>query len=381
MTTTTIPTFVPYRLHRVGTLMAADPKEEYEREGVLNPATGWTPDGQLKMFARLVAEGNVSRIGRASVTIDFDGNATVRREGLALEPTRSWEHGSNHGGVEDPRITFIERLGLHVMTYVAFGPTGPRTALAISKDLESWERLGPVLFEYQDDLGVDLNLYPNKDVVFFPDLVPGPGGEPSFAALHRPMWELSFVRPDEDVTPPAAAPDSRPAIWISYISAAEVERDVSALTRFSGHKFVAGSLYEWESLKIGAGPAPVRIPEGWLLIHHGASGEIAGGSFVPQADVCYSAGAMVLSAEDPSTVIARTAEPLMAPEAPEEVDGTVANVVFPTATAIVHGTTYVFYGMADSAIGLARLERVGAASALTASADADSDVAFLGSVR
>ena len=50
--------------------------------------------------------------------------------------------------------------------------------------------------------------------------------------------------------------------------------DISALTRPRGHRFVAGSQFEWESLKVGGGPPPIRVDEGWLLIHHGVSGTI-----------------------------------------------------------------------------------------------------------
>ena len=44
-------------------------------------------------------------------------------------------------GVEDPRITWIAVLGLYVMTFVAFGPPGPRPAIALSEDLIAWRRL------------------------------------------------------------------------------------------------------------------------------------------------------------------------------------------------------------------------------------------------
>jgi predicted GH43/DUF377 family glycosyl hydrolase len=78
---------------------------------------------------------------------------------------------------------------------------------------------------------------------------------------------------------------------------------------------------------------------------------------LPQTDVFYSAGALILSDADPSQVIARTPEPLLVPETPDELDGTVGNVVFPTAIESIEGTHYVFYGMADAKIGVARLER------------------------
>jgi len=72
----------------------------------------------------------------------------------------------------------------------------------------------------------------------------------------------------------------------------------------------------------------------------------------------YSAGAMILSADDPGKVLARTSEPLMSPDHPEEQVGTVSNVVFPTCIEETSAGTFVFYGMADARIGVARLDRV-----------------------
>ena len=65
---------------------------------------------------------------------------------------------------------------------------------------------------------------------------------------------------------------------------------------------------------------------------------------------------MLLDPADPSRVLARTAEPILAPETDDERAGTVPNVVFPTAIEEVDGVRYVFYGMADSKIGVARLD-------------------------
>ena len=71
----------------------------------------------------------------------------------------------------------------------------------------------------------------------------------------------------------------------------------------------------------------------------------------------YEAGALLLDPDDPARVLARTPEPLLSPETPEEVAGTVPNVVFPTAIEEIEGALYVFYGMADTSIGVARLQR------------------------
>lgn len=358
MTTGQTRTTVPYSLERLGVLMSPEPGNEYEAEGVINPATARDADGGIRLYPRIVAPGNYSRIGDVQVVVEAGVPVGVERLGIALQPDRTWERGSGHGGTEDPRITWVDELGLHVMTYVAFGPTGPRPAIAVSSDLTSWRRLGPIQFEYDDALEADLNIYPNKDVVFFPEPIPGPGGVPSFAALHRPMWDLSFVRPDDSAPVPPSVTDERPSIWISFVPVADVAADLKRLVRLGGHRLVAGPEYEWESIKIGAGPAPVRIDEGWLLLHHGVSGKLEGSAFVPQTNVIYSVGAMILDADDPSRVVARTKEPLMVPATDDETDGIVANVVFPTAIERVDGVDYVFYGMADFKIGVARLERV-----------------------
>ncbi len=350
---------VPYTLTRVGVLMAPEPGRPEEAEGVLNPGTAWGPDGRLYLFPRMVSTGNVSRIGRAEILLEHGVPASVERLGVVLAPDRGWEHGTAHGGVEDPRITWVPSLGLHVMTYVAYGPLGPRPALAVSTTGEVWRRLGPILFDYDDGLGTDLNLFPNKDVVFFPEPVPGPDGRARYALLHRPMWDLSFSRPGEPAPLPAGITDDRASIWISYVDAERAMADVAALAHPHGHRFVAGPVEEWERLKVGAGPAPLRIPEGWLVLYHGVDGEITDGGFTPQQNVRYAAGALLLDAADPSRVLARTAEPLLEPAAHEETQGTVSNVVFPTALEVVEGVAYVFYGMADTQIGLARLDRLG----------------------
>jgi len=344
----------PYRMTRAGVVMRPDPQDPNQAEGVLNPAAGFAPDGRLLMFPRLVAEGNRSRIAVGEVELTDGVPTGVALQGLALEPDRGWEYGSDHGGVEDPRLTFIEPLGVYVMTYVAYGPTGARPALAVSRDLAEWERLGPVLFEYDDDLHTDLNLFSNKDVLWFPDAVPGPDGTPSLAFLHRPTFEIVGQEPDL----PAGVSDRRPGIWIGYVPLDAARRDIRALTHVGGNRELAHSQYDWESLKIGGGPPPIRVPEGWLLLHHGVTGTMTENPFELQKNVFYSAGGMILSADDPTVVTHRTVEPLLAPETDEERVGIVGNVVFPTALAEVDGVLYCFYGMADEAIGVARVDRV-----------------------
>lgn len=346
----------PYRLVRSGVVMTPDPAEPFEAEGVLNPASGHGPDGELYLLPRLVAEGNVSRVGLARVILRDGTPVGVEREGVVLEPDREFERGRSNAGVEDPRVTFIPALGLHVMTYVAYGPLGPRTAVAVSEGVSEWRRLGPVTFEYDDAVGVDLALFPNKDTVFFPEPVVAPDGTPSLAVLHRPVWDLGDIRAGEGAHPPAVLPESRPSIWIAFVPLEAALGDVRELTRWRQNRFLAGPEFPFEELKIGSGPAPIRVPEGWLLLHHGVTGRLETG-VAQQQNVNYAAGAMILDADEPWRVLQRTPTPLLAAETDDERSGIVPNVVFPTAIERIDGADWVFYGMADSKIGVARLSR------------------------
>lgn len=345
----------PYRLTRLGVVMTPDPASPFEAEGVCNPAATLGPDGTPWLFPRLVAEGNRSRIGRARVVLTDGVPTGVDRDGIALAPDMAWERSSLWGGVEDPRVTWVADLAAYLMAYVAFGPLGPRAALAVSRDAVTWERVGPMQFGYDPaSPDLDLNLYPNKDLLWFPEVVPDPHGVPSFALVHRPMFDVR----GQEAELPVSVRDPRAAMWVSYVSAEAARADLQALLTPRGHRWLAGPAYDWEELKVGGGAPPIRVPEGWLVLHHGVTGKIVDDPFTPQKDVTYVAGALILSADDPSQVLARTTEPLLRPETQEERVGMVGNVVFPTATLELGGTTYVFYGMADSAIGVARLDCV-----------------------
>ena len=138
-----------------------------------------------------------------------------------------------------------------------------------------------------------------------------------------------------------------------------VTADIRSIVLWRNHRFLAGPEFPFEEVKIGGGPPPVRVPEGWLMLHHGVTGVIDN-AFAQQQKVNYAAGAMILDADDPTRILARTPEPLLAAETEDERSGIVPNVVFPTAIEEIDGQKYVFYGMADSKIGVARLDRVDA---------------------
>lgn len=339
----------PFAMQRLGVVMEPDPESAAEAWGVLNPAAARGPDGELYLFPRLVAEGNYSRIGRARVRFDADGRPMgVERLGLALEPAEPYEQNAlTGGGVEDPRITYIAPLRRYVMTYTAFGPQGPRIALATSRDLQRWERLG--LLHFAPGAGIDLNGCVNKDASFFPESVRDPQGQPALALLHRPT-----VPPDPAAG--AAGPTARrESIWISYVPLERAQAALAGLLETHDHAVLATPQKPWEVLKIGGGAPPLRTPLGWLVLYHGVSGHLTSGELL-QLRVRYSAGVLVLDATDVRTVRYRSPRPVLAPEEEGERLGMVPNVVFPTGVDTpCAGRIDVYYGMADARIGAARL--------------------------
>ncbi len=93
----------------------------------------------------------------------------------------------------------------------------------------------------------------------------------------------------------------------------------------------------WESVKIGNCGSPIETPAGWLVITHGVG---------PMRKYCI--GAALLDLDDPSRVIGRLSEPLLAPEVNER-EGYVPNVVYSCGSLVHAGRLILPYAMSDTA--------------------------------
>jgi len=329
----------------------------YEVEGILNPAATRGPDGELYLFPRLVGRGNYSRVGIARVVFDAAGEPTgLERLGVALEPETDYELRSDGGGCEDPRVTYVEPLKQYVMTYTAFSPSGPRVAVALSKDLFTWERLG--LASLEPFRGIAFNGIDNKDASIFPVAIPNPAGEPELAMLHRPLFPGTL--PEDTIFQDHHIVDlHRESIWISYSSMGDVQENPPHLGTFTSHYRLAAPVSPWESLKIGCGTQPIACEHGWLVVYHGVSEQLQPDS--EEHRITYSAGVMVLSTTHPQDLLYRSTDPVLEPVPTHQRRGTFANVVFPTGidrrTDIGEPNRYdVYYGIDDFRIGVARLD-------------------------
>ncbi|MCQ2742286.1 MAG: glycoside hydrolase family 130 protein [Bacilli bacterium] len=103
----------------------------------------------------------------------------------------------------------------------------------------------------------------------------------------------------------------------------------------------------WNNLKLGGGPAPIEIEEGWLVLIHGVNQTCSG--------YIYSAGAMILDRDDPSKILYRCQNVILGPSELYETTGFVPNVVFPTSVLVdqASGKMAIYYGCADTCTSIA----------------------------
>lgn len=213
-------------------------------------------------------------------------------------------------GLEDPRITKIDDT--YYINYVGVSPAGVTTCLAATKDFKSYERKGIIFCP------------DNKDVVIFPGKING-----RYYAIHRPSSGL-FKKND---------------MWIC---------ESPDLLSWGNHRFLMSQSTEgWDSVRIGAGAVPFKTDMGWLEVYHGAD-----------SNNRYSLGAVLLDANEPVKVLARTSRPIFEPQADYECRGFFGNVVFTCGLLYEDKKIKLYYGASDTVTCYAELDLADVLSAL-----------------
>lgn len=208
--------------------------------------------------------------------------------------------------IYDPRITEID--GEYLILYASQRPGfGVRTGMVRTRDFIRFDRVE------QAETGRN-----NRNSVLFPEKIRG-----RYVRFDRPMG-------DDECEPSD--------MCISYSDDLSTWSDSQIL--------MVPRPGCWDSHKIGGGAVPIRTPEGWLAVYHGVDRTCNG--------YIYRLGVMLLDLENPARIIARGGLPVLWPESPYEMLGRVANVTF-TCNAIPEpdGTVKIYYGAADTCVGLA----------------------------
>ncbi|MGA8535029.1 MAG: hypothetical protein WB615_13055 [Candidatus Tumulicola sp.] len=352
------PTIAPQPVHgldvgveRLGLVLEPD-GDPTEAGGILNPGAARAPGGELLLYPRCVAPGNISRVSTVLVQPSERGFG-VQRLDFALVPEAAYEIRPHPGyGCEDPRVTYVPVLEAYVMAYTAFGPDGPRIAIALSKDAYHWERLGLVRFE-----GAGATVGDDKDAAFFPEPVLSPNGVQSLAFYHRPMLHLSAVDGRAAIPMIERMPFAeRESIRIAYVPLRAVRKSRANLLKVKESVEVLSPDANWGSIKIGGGTPPVRVTEGWMSLFHGVDVVEDDGH---KPAMSYSSGLVIHDLERPDRIVYRSPKPILSPETEHERAGVVDNVVFPTGLDprpdLGDRVFDAYYGMGDRSIGAARI--------------------------
>jgi len=201
-------------------------------------------------------------------------------------------------GIEDARfVRFIDDDGsiIYHATYTAYNGYAILPKLIETKDFYHFE-VEPIHGEYAQ----------NKDMALFPRKING-----KYAMLSRIDGVNNYLMFSDDIH-----------LWHNA-------------------QLIEEPIYPWELIKVGNAGSPIETEHGWLVVTHGV------GSMRT-----YSLGATLLDLDDPTKLIGRLKEPLLAANNEERV-GYVPNVVYSCGSLIHNDELIIAYGMSDYASAFA----------------------------
>ena len=276
-------------------------------------AENWKPEN--KRPEGWTEEKEWTGVSVVGLAVSEDGINFKRRDKPVIVPEYEYE---NIGGCEDPRIVKI--ADTFYLTYTGVGSKNriSKLCLAASKDLINWKKHGPI---------IDWN--GSKAGAIIPEKINGKYWM-YFGASN--MWLAN----------------SKDLIhW-----KCDKERDVVLRPRDGN----------FDERLVEPGPTPIITEDGILLIYNGAT---FGATPRTGHYTCktrekelrkYATGWALFSKDDPSKLIARSDKPILQITEDFEKKGQVSNVVFSQGLVKKEDRYYLYYGCADTYIGVALAE-------------------------
>ena len=291
-------------------IITKDETHPWEAKATFNPAALRIKD-TIHILYRALSLDNTSSIGYAStkdgVFINERGILPVYipREDFELKKI-----AGGNSGCEDPRLTKIGKT--IYMFYTAFDGIGPaRVAVTSITEknflLKNWQWEKPIIIT---PTGFD-----DKDTCIFPEKTNG-----KYFILHRVGDEICG----------------------DYLKSLNFKTE----TIRKCIMIIGPRINKWDNAKVGISAPPIKTKHGWLLLYHGIS----------KSNKTYRIGAALLDLNDPAIVLSRTSDPIFEPEEPYEKIGIINNVVFPCGMIEKDGLLYIYYGGADTVVGVATIE-------------------------
>ncbi len=301
----------------------------WEEKDVFNPAT-------------VVRNGSVYMVYRAEDTIGkFAGTSrlglAVSRDGLHfrrmpkpvfypandVQKTYEWE-----GGCEDPRLVESPN-GVYVMTYTAYDGDKARVCVATSKDLINWQKHGLAFDQYDN-------------------------------GKYRNQWSKSGAIVGRRVGSRIVAERINGTYWMYWGDQPDLRVAVSTdLLHWTPLETGSGKIIPVAESRRGThdvrliepGPYALLTPAGILLIYNGMNNAQTGDPNLPEG--AYAGGQLLFDAHDPAKLLDRSETYFIRPDQPYEIEGQVNQVVFLEGMVPFRDKWFLYYGTADSKIGVA----------------------------
>jgi len=293
-------------------ILKPEPAHDWESYAAFNGSIIKTDEGYSMCYRAMGEEimysGKKLRLSTIGIATSKDA-VTFENRSLFIKPEEPWELF----GCEDPRVVHID--GKYLIFYTAIGnwppnASGIRVAVAISDDMKTirerhlvtpFNAKAMAMFPEKIDGKYTVILTANTDI------------PPSYAAIAQfenfeTLWDEEF--------------------WDKWCH--DLKTHSINLRRINS-----------DQVEIGA--APVKTPQGWVLIHsyikHYTSDNVQKEFRIEGA---------LLDLQDPKHIIGRIEKVLLSPEAPYELEGQINHVVFPESALIENGKIHIYYGAADS---------------------------------
>src|SRR5881398_558370 len=310
----------------------SDTMVRWEEHATFNPAAV-VKDGAVYLLYRAedacgehTIGGHTSRIGLAESN---DGLRFTRRSAPVLYPDRDdprqyeWP-----GGVEDPRV--VESAdGTYVLTYTQWNRRIPRLAVATSRDLIHWTKRGPAFAAANGGKYRDLDSKSGA-------IVARVEGDRVIATRVNGKYWMYFNVPEILI---ATSDD-----LVQWTPVEDAQgRPLRVLAPRPGY---------FDSWLVEAGPPAILTERGIVVLYNAGNSGTYGDPRLPAR--VYTGGQALYDGRNPLKLTARLDEPFIQPGEDYERTGQ-----YPEGTTFVEGLVpfkgrwYLYYGTADSRVGVA----------------------------
>lgn len=311
----------------------------WEEKDVFNPATV-VRNGKVYMLYRAEDKvGKYAGTSRLGLAVSTDGIHFKRMPEPVFYPDNDfmkkyeWE-----GGCEDPRIVETED-GRYVMTYTSYDGNLARLCVASSADLIHWQKHG---LAFGNFIKSTRDFWSKSGAIVCRKV----GDKFIATKINGRYWMYwgdqarLYVATSDDLLNwyPATRPnqaDYKP------LDVSDVNCVAVATTRNGKH----------DSRLLESGPPAFLTKDGIVLIYNGMNYNQTGDGSLPEGT--YAAGQFLFEPENPTQLKDRSENYFLKPDKPYEITGQINQVCFVEGLASFKGKWFLYYGTADSKIGVA----------------------------